>query len=189
MKDFFKKLSKIITSSGLVLIIALLGAWSGQEKKWLRRFVLPTFVTIYAYFSLQNLWVFTCYSMAGVLSMGYGIPAFLDNPKHKNYDTGSFLGRLFYKIFKGNNQLLNAFTRFTIGILLSLSMLSVPIITANWLSYFVGSLVIGLVWGLVSWRGFGETRLKLFGKEISLLNVDLLTYAVTALGFILIVNG
>jgi hypothetical protein len=80
-------------------------------------------------------------------------------------------------------------TRCSVGILISLSMLSVPIITQKWLSYFVGSLVIILVWALVSHRGFGETKVKLFGKEISLLNVDLVTYGVTACGFMLIING
>jgi hypothetical protein len=178
----FKKILKSLLSVGLIFAVALLGAWGGQEKKWLRRFVLPATVTIYAYFLLQNWWVLTVYSMAGVLSIGYGIVSPDD-------DKPSFLGKVAYKLFPKSQPLQNIFCRGIIGTLLSLSMLSVPIITKNWVSYFVGSLVIVLVWAVVSYRGFGETRVKLFGKEVALLNVDLTTYAVTALGFVLIING
>lgn len=177
----FKKILKSLSSVGLIFVVALLGAWAGQEKKWLRRFVLPALVTIYAYFSLQNLWVFTCYSMSGALSIGYGTVS-------SRNDKPSFLGRIAYKLFPKSQILQNSFTKGIVGLLISNSMLSVPIITKNWVFYFVGSLVIILVWALVSWRGFGETKIKIFEKEISLLNVDLFTYAVTFFGFILIIN-
>ena len=82
---------------------------------WLRRFIIPLFVTIYAYFLLQNWWVLTC--------------------------------------------------------------------------YLIGSWVIILIWGGNSWRGYGEIPVKLFGKTYNLLIVDLVTYATTSCGLILIING
>jgi hypothetical protein len=185
----FNKFKKILASVGLVFVVALLGALGGQEKKWLRRFILPLIVTIYAYFLLQNWWVLTIFTMAGWLSIGYGLPSYLDNPNHPNYDEGSFLGRFFYKLFKGNEILANIFTRGTVATLISISMLSVLILKGTWLSFLLGSALIIGVWGAVSWRGFGETKVKLFGKEVTLLNVDLVVYGVTACGFVLIING
>jgi len=75
MKDLLKKLSKVIGSLGLIAVVAFLGTLSGQNWKWLRRFIIPLLVTIYAYFSLQNWWVLSCYLMAFPLSIGYGIPS------------------------------------------------------------------------------------------------------------------
>jgi hypothetical protein len=68
-------------------------------------------------------------------------------------------------------------------------MLSVPILKGTWLSFLIGSALIIGIWGAVSWRGFGETKVKIFGKEYNLLNVDLTVYAVTACGIILTING
>lgn len=192
MKAFFNKLSKVIVSSGLIFIVTLLGAWGGQEKKWLRRFMLPAVVTIYAYFLLQNFWVLSCYLMAFPLSIGYGLPEHIRKDSPSGFykpDEGSALGRFWDKIFNGSELWANIFTRGTVGLLISLTILSVPILTNNWVSYFLGSVGIILIWAFNSWQAYGETKLTLFGKEISLLNVDLVTYAVTALGIVLIING
>jgi len=125
--------------------------------------------------------------MAGALSIGYGIPSF-NGPNGTMDDEGSAIGAFFYKLFK-SELWANVFSRGTIGLLISLSMLSVPILKGTWLSFLIGSTIIIGIWSAVSWRGFGETRIRLFGKEVALLNVDLTTYAVTALGLVLIING
>jgi len=181
MKDFFKKLLQTITSSGIIFVVAVLGGIGGQGYKEVRRFILPFIVTIYAYFLLHNWWVLTIYSISGALSIGYGIP--------DQTDEGSAIGRFFYRLFHNSELWANVFTRATVGLLISLSMLSVPILKGTWFSFLVGLVIIILIWAINSWRGYGETKIKLFGKEISLLNVDLVTYAVTAIGFVLIING
>lgn len=178
----FKKILKSLSSVGIIFVVALLGAFGGQRDKWVRRFLLPATVTIYSYFLLHNLWVLTIYSMAGALSIGYGIVSPDD-------DKPSFLGKIAYKLFPKSHTLQNVFCRGIVGTLISLSMLSIPIITKNWASYFVGSLVIVLVWGLNSWHGYGEISIKIGNKTINLLKVDLITYAVTTCGFLLIIYG
>lgn len=182
MKDLLKKLGQMLASIGLIFAVAFLGALSGQNWKWLRRFIIPLLVTIYAYFMLQNFWVLTIYLMAFPLSLGYGTVSPDD-------DKPSFLGKIAYKLFPHNIVLQDVMIRGIIGILLSLTMLSVPILKGTWLSFLIGSALIIGIWGAVSWRGFGETKVKIFGKEYNLLNVDLTVYAVTACGIILTING
>lgn len=104
-------------------------------------------------------------------------------------DEGSFLGRFFWNLFKKNNLLANVFTRGFVGLLISLTMLSVPILKGTWISFLVGSALIIGVWGAVSWRGFGQFPVKIFGKTYNLLWVDVTVYAVTSCGIILIING
>jgi len=179
MKDLLKK---ILSSIGLIFAVAMLGAIGGQGAKEVRRFILPAVVTIYAYFLLQNFWVLTIYLMAFPLSIGYGIVSPDD-------DKPSWLGKIAYKLFPKSQALQNVFTRGIVGKLISLSMLSVPLITHNWLSYTIMSIIIILIWGLNSWQGYGSIPVKLFGKTYNLLKVDLITYAVTSCGLILIING
>ena len=182
MKDLLKKLSQALASIGLIFILTILGSVSGQGPKWLRRFIIPLLVTIYAYFLLQNWWVLSCYLMAFPLSLGYGTVSPDD-------DKPSWFGKIAYKLFPKSQVLQNVIARGTVAFLIVLSMLSVPILTKNWLSYLLGSVGIILIWSLVSWRGFGSIPVKLFRKEYNLLNVDLVVYGVTALGLVLIING
>jgi hypothetical protein len=188
MKDFFKKIYQSLSGLGIITICALLGAWGGQEKKWLRRFVYPAILTLYAIYIVQNWWVLTIYTISGWLSMGYGIPSYLDNPNHPNYDEGSTMGAFFYKIFRNSELWANIITRGTVGILISLSMLSVPIIIGKWIAYLLCSVVIVGIWASVSWRGFGITKVKLYGKEVDLLNVDLVVYTVTSCAILTIIH-
>jgi hypothetical protein len=101
----------------------------------------------------------------------------------------SFLGKLAHKIFPQSPILQDIMIRGLVGKLIALSMFSVPIITHNWLSYALGSWVIILVWGMNSWRGYGEIPIKLFGRTYNVLKVDLTTYAVTTCGLLLIIHG
>ncbi len=182
MKNLLKKISQIFVNSGLIILLALLGAVGGQGPKELRRYILPAVVTFYSMFLLQNLWVLTIYSLSGVLSIGYG-------RYDQNDNKPSFLGKVAYKLFPQSQVLQDIMIRGIVGILICITMLSVPILTWNWVSYLLGSGGIILVWALVSWRGFGEIPIKLFGKEYQLLNVDLVVYGVTASAFVLIING
>ena len=182
MKDLLKKISQALASVGLIFAVAMLGSVAGQGPKWLRRFILPLIVTIYAYFLLQNFWVLSCYLMAFPLSIGYGTVSPDD-------DKPSFLGKLAYKLFPKSTVLQNVFCRGIIGLLISISMLCVPIMTGKWITYLLCSVVIIVVWASLSWRNFGETKLNLYGKEINLLNVDLTVYAVTSCAILAIIHG
>ena len=150
--DFFKAFS----TTGIPAIIGLLGAIAGQNFKWLRRFLIPVIFTVCAVIELKSLWVLLLMSMAGWLSLGYGESSFL------------------YKIFKGDNYLV----RGTLGVLISLSFLVIPILKGNWLVYLLGSVGIILTWALITWQGFGSFKVKLFGKEYDCLKVDFLSYSV-----------
>ena len=185
----FKKISKLLGSLGIITLGALLGAWGGQEKRWLRRFFYPAILVIYAYYIIQDWKVLAIYSISGWLSIGYGLPSYLENPNHPNYDEGSTLGRFFYKLFKGNELWANIFSRGVIGILITISLLSFPIITHKWLSYILMSIIIILIWALNSHRGYGSIPVKLFGKTINLLTVDLVTYGVTTAAILGVVHG
>jgi len=192
MKDLLKKISQTLASIGLIFVVAMLGAIGGQGFKEVRRFIIPLLVTIYAYFMLHSLWLddlwlITIYSMSGALSLGYGIPSF-NGPQGSMDDEGSAIGAFFYKITK-SEMWANILSRAVIGLLISASMLSVPILKGTWISFLVGSALIIGVWGAVSWRGFGSIPVKIFGKEYQILNVDLTCYGVTACGIIMIVQA
>jgi hypothetical protein len=201
MKDMFKKFIQLFKNAGLITLLAILGALGGQGIKWVRRFLYPGIITIYAIYVTHNLWCLSIYLLSFVLSIGYGIPQAyktepntIFNPNEINFkigfeDEGSALGRFFYKIFKGNMLLTNSATRAVIGCLISASLISIPILTWNWITYFLGSLIIILIWALVSWRGFGETPIKIFNKQYNLLNVDLVVYGVTSASILGIVYG
>jgi hypothetical protein len=176
-----KKIGKIFTNLGIIFVLSMLGAISGQGFKWMRRFVFPAIIMIYALIIVKSWWCLSIYSISGWLSMGYGIPDLTDE--------GSFLGRLFYKLFKGNRLWTNIMTRGTIGLLLSLSMISIPIIQKTWVSYLSGSFAIILIWATNSWQGYGEITVKLFNKEYKLLKTDITTYAVTSCGLLIIINN
>jgi hypothetical protein len=177
-----KKISQLLGNLGLIAILALLGALAGQRWKWLRRFVFPAIITLYALSVVHNWYILTIYCMSGVLSIGYG-------RWDINDDKVSFLGTIAHKIFPQSPKLQDVMIRGIIGKLIALSMLSVPIIQHTYLSYLLGSWVIILVWAFVSHRGFGEIPIKLFGRTYNMLKVDLVTYGVTSLGLIIIING
>jgi hypothetical protein len=104
----------------------------------------------------------------GWLSLGYGESSFLR------------------KLYKGNNYL----TRGTIGFLISLSFIIIPILKSNWFFYFLGSLGIILIYALNSWRGYGTFELKWKNKIYYLCKVDLVTYSILGIcGLFIIFKG
>ena len=93
-------------------------------------------------------------TMAGVLSMGYGIPD-PGWPEDSHADEGSDMGRFWFRVFRGNHFWADIFTRSTIGILLCITCLSIPILTGAWGRYLMCSGMIVLVYATISWRGLG----------------------------------
>jgi hypothetical protein len=162
----FKNLINKIGLFSLPVLGGLLGALGGADKssKSYRRFVLPALLTSFAYSNTESLLVISVMSMSGALSLGYGIPG-VGYPENTTVDSGSAIGRFFYKLFKKNLLLANIFTRATIGLLIAISFISLPIIKHNWIIYSACSLGIILTNGLISFRNFGSY--KLFGKELS----------------------
>jgi len=156
MKNF-KIVCTNIYASILPILGGLLGAIGGSGNKGARRILIPLLITGLAYADTESIFVITIMSMCGWLSMGYGIP--------DSTDRGSFLGRFYFNIFNQNNLLANIFTRGTIGLLIALSLISVPIIKKNYIIYILCSLCIIFTNALISWRGFGTYHL--FGKELS----------------------
>jgi hypothetical protein len=160
-----------VKSAIIGVICGLLGAWAGAEgtnKLW-RRFIIPFTLTGLAWGYLHNWWVLTMMSMFFALSAGYGIPS--------PTDKGSLIGRFWYKIWKGNTTLANIYTRGTIGFLVNLSFISIPIIKGNWITYTISSISILLAYTIFSWRDLGGFYYK--GKR--LLWVDVITYGTIGL--------
>jgi len=173
INDFLKKCTKFV---GIPAIFSFLGAYAGSEhtEKGIRRFGLPGITMLLAivrWINLfpYNLWFTTIMFQSFVLSMGYGIS--------DAHDNGSTLGRFFYKLFNQNHFWADVFTRGTIGIFLSLSLISIPILIGNWINYLISSLIIIIAWATISWRNLGSVKM---GKY-TLCNSDLICYGL--LGF------
>lgn len=188
---------RILRIPTFVALIGFLGASGGSANSnpLLRRCGIPLISCIYAYWVLSHipeigylkaLWTITLMSMWGGLALGIGIPD-QNYPTDPNADEGSTLGRFYFNLFKRSHSLANYFTRGTCGLVVSLSMLSIPILTGQWLTYLLGSLVIILVWAINSWRGYGEFKFEIKGKPINLLYVDIVTYSVTGLAILAII--
>ena len=174
IKQFFVKLGSFC----LPIMGGILGALGGAERsnKAFRRVFIPLALSGYAYVNLENIFVFTIMSMCGAFSIGYGIP--------DNGDEGSALGRFWMKIFKNNHLLADIFTRGTIGLLIALSLISIPIIKENWFIYILCGLGICSVYTYISWRNLGQYRL--FGKDLNW--SETLTYGLITLFAVLIIK-
>lgn len=167
-------MNKILTSvkcSLTYMLCAFLGAWAGAEgtnKNW-RRFLIPFALSGLAYRHLRDWRCILIMGMMGAFSMGYGIP----DPS----DEGSALGRFWYKISHQNDLLANIFTRATIGFMVGLSLIWIPIIKGNWLTYLICFQAIKITYGSISWRDLGGYWIK--GKY--LLMVDTIIYGMIGL--------
>jgi hypothetical protein len=154
----------------IMVIGAVLGALGGAEKsnKSFRRVLIPLILTGFAYLNTESILVLTIMSMCGALSIGYGIPSYevvggIEPPVRT--DEGSIIGSFFYKLFKGNLILSDIFTRGTIGILIGLSLISIPLIIHNYLIYVMGCIGIILTNSLVSWQNWGQYTL--FNRKLN----------------------
>lgn len=172
-------MNKILTSIKITLVTGLsafLGAFAGAEgtsKNW-RRFLIPFALSGLAYGYLKDWRCILIMAMMGAFSMGYGIP---DPP-----DDGSALGRFWYRLFSfldmtRRNFFTNVFTRGTIGFMVGLSLIWIPIIKGNWITYILGCQAIKMAYALLSWRDLGGFWFK--GKH--LLWVDVIVYGTVGL--------
>jgi hypothetical protein len=156
MKKLLNKLSTLL----LPIAGGLLGALGGAEdsNKAFRRILIPLSLSGFAYVNLENFFVFTIMIMAAPISMGYGIPS---SPNQ----TESKIGTFYYNLFHQNHLLADIFTRGTIGLLIAISLISIPIIKHNWLIYLWCSLAIVMVNAFLSWRNFGQYTL--FNRKLN----------------------
>ena len=196
MWNKIKKYVKTLKFPGFVFLISFLGAYAGIEntsKNW-RRVGIPVISTIYAYSQmwsivgwLKSLWTVSIMFMSFFLSMGYGIPA-SDWPINPKADSGSTLGKFYFKLFKRNKLMANIFTRGTIGLGMAVSLVSLPIFKGNWPTFVLGGLGIILSQATISWRSWGTMGTKLFSKKIELNCSDLLNYAFIAVCIFFIIK-
>ena len=168
-------LIKLLIIALVGVVCGLLGSYAGAEntsKLW-RRLGVPLVLTTTAYLVLRNLWVLSLILIYLPLSQGYGVPCFSDS--------GSMLGRFWYNLLKKLNSTYKVYrtfnwekkiqekasvlTRGTIGLIVCLAGISIPIITKNWLICLLTSIGIILVYTCVSWRGWGN--FELLGKELT----------------------
>jgi len=104
-------------------------------------------------------------------------------------DEGSTLGRFFYwKICKQNHRLADICTRGTIGLLLTLNMLSIPLLKGNWLVYILAGLGIILTEALVSWRALGQIVVNMGKKTVYLLWSDIINYGLIGAMFYIMIK-
>ena len=146
-----KKFLAIIEFTLLSYVGAILGAIGGARNKTVRRVLIPLIITAVAFAKTESILVLTICSMMGVLAVGYGIPDATDE--------GSALGRFWYRLCRHNHLLADIFTRGTIGVLIGVSLISIPIILHNWDVYFTACLGIVVVQAGLSWRNFGSYML------------------------------
>ena len=124
------------------IIGALAGSYAGAEgtEKNVRRIGIPVMITfgaiavLYIHFGAVAWFALTIMSMCGVFAIGYGIP--------DDTDEGSALGKFWYKITNKNHFLADVFTRLTIGIACSVSLLSIPLISNLMVAYLIGCAII-----------------------------------------------
>jgi hypothetical protein len=195
LKEFFDKLKQGIKNIALppfVFLFSFFGAYAGSSGTSLlwRRAFLPAITTVYAYITLSQrvgfveaLWCTSIMSMWGALSLGYGISD-NDYPENPNADSGSDIGRFFTFLFRKwfdrikAHRFADYLTRGVVGLAISTSLLCIPLLIGNWLIYIFGSLGIILSQSLISWRGWGSKKIKLFGKAVELCISDIVNYAV-----------
>lgn len=175
MKINFKKL---ISSLGIGLLGGLLGAYGGADgtsKAW-RRIGLTLLYTLYGLLRLRSWWGLIMVSVFYPLTCGYGIP--------DSTDKGSTIGRFWYNLFKENHLFADIFTRGTIALMILASIIVAPILTRNWVNYFLYGLGVIVVFCFISWRNYG--KFKFLNKDLSW--AEILTWGVTTFCVIKIIG-
>lgn len=139
-------------------LCGLLGAYSGAENtsKAIRRFGIPILLTGFACAYLWSFWGLLLLLLFVPISAGYGVPCWNDD--------GSMIGRFWYDLIKKVNktiqeidvqELASILTRSTIGLIVSLISIVIPILKGNWLIYLLSSSIIIATYACLSWRGLG----------------------------------
>jgi hypothetical protein len=175
---------QIILIGVLGIIGGLLGAFGGAGgmggySKSLRRIGIASLITIVALIvsRFHSWWYLGLMSLAGILSIGYGIPDFSDK--------GSVLGRFWYKIFKNSHFWANIFTRLTLAIALCVPALLIAWTTGSWEAYnrAVGAITANyMLWATIIPR---EGSITLFGRK--LLVEEFLIYLGLTIGYLTLI--
>lgn len=192
-KKYKKRLSTIFSALRLpsfTVVIGFLGAFAGSHGTSLlwRRAMIPAIITVCAYITsgmnpeigwINAFWHVTCMSLWGAYSCGYGIP---DDNYPPDGDSGSTVGRFWTMLFRKfmtipkAHQIADYFTRGQVALVKTMCLISIPILKGNWLWYAVGGFGVILVNSLVSWRGWGSFKAKIFNKEVEFLYSDIVNY-------------
>jgi hypothetical protein len=178
---------KLLIQILLILVGTFFGAYSGANgtsKGW-RRFGIPGIIMLYAYFSLHNPYVITTMLMSFILALGYGIP---------NFDCkGGRVGQFFYKYFpydKNNindkkRDIVNILTRGTLGLLLMVSIICIPIINKNWGLFTISIIINSSIFALLSWQDMGVITIKKLNKKI--LISDIVIYGLLMINILVLI--
>ena len=179
---------KIPAFAFLVGFLRAFGGSSGTSKNW-GRIGVALLTTVYTYAHLypligllNALWALSVMTMAGAIAMGHGIPD-PGYPQDTTVDEGSTLGRFFYNLFNYNHLYADIFTRGTIGIMITVSLVVIPIFKGNWMLYILCGLGIVISQATISWRGFRVINQNVFGKGVELLVSDFINW--TIIGFLI----
>ena len=141
----------------------IMGALGGSGYKPLRRYGIPTLITIIAAFYLHSWYVLFLMALCAPLSLGYGIPMYLFD---FCLDEGAALARFYYKLTKRNHRATDMLTRGTIGAMIGAICVVIPLLKGNWLVYSCGVLAIVLIQSFLSYRDMGVISIP--GKQIAM---------------------
>lgn len=170
---------RILLVLGFGLLCGLLGMYSGSRNTSLgwRRYGIPTVILLNALLATGSWRTVTVLTLCGVYSIGYGVP--------DATDSGSTLGRFWYKITNGNHDATDFLTRGTVGLAYAVSLLSLPILKGSWLQWGILALLTMATYIVFTVWIKGEPVIHWKDKEF--LVEDLLVYSITnSLGLMLI---
>ena len=155
-----------------VLLCAALGTYSGSinTKKWPRRYLIPLTLALHSSLSLSP-WCMTLMAIALAYSMGYGIPD--DN------DDGSTMAAFWYGAMNVPIMWLDFAVRGSIGFIVALACISIPIVTGNWGTYFIFSFLIILTY--IAFGDWIDNEWVLVTENYTFLSEDFFVYGLTAL--------
>jgi hypothetical protein len=128
----------------------ILGAMGGAEhsSKMFRRLLLPGIITGVVCWYAQSLLTLSIMLMGVIFGMGYGIPC-PDDPKP------SIIGKFFYALCHQNEFWANIFTRGSLGAMICLMLISIPVTKHNWNVYILSCALILFAYTCLSWRPLG----------------------------------
>ena len=147
-----KKQNSLITILATVLG-ALLGAMGGAEhsSKLFRRLLLPGMITSIVYWQTESILTLSIMLMGLIFGIGYGIPSIDDGKPSK-------LGEFYFNLLPYNKYIdlwANVCTRGTIGVMVCLSLISIPLVKHNWTSYILSCALIIFAYTCISWKDCG----------------------------------
>ena len=146
---------------------ALGGAKDGNNAY--RGILIPIFLIAMAWFQLRTPYILYICALFATFTIGYGHTSPL---------------RLFYeKICKNNQFYTNIFTRGTLGIIMCLPLIIIPLIKQNWILYVIVSFMIINTYAWISWR----TLRSFYWWKLKLIESEFWTYFSIGLGASLLI--